>query len=90
MHDLDQAFPLVHVLFPIDLHPDVNLERTGIEIDYNNSSQCRVQFYIFVSDSIIHMYIDMYLQASVHACSCIWLLNWTNPITQLEVDQSTC
>ena len=44
----------------IDLHPDVNLKRTGIEIDDNNSSQCRVQFNVSVSDSI-HMYIDMYL-----------------------------
>ena len=36
----------------IDLHPDVNLKRTGIEIDDNNSSQCRVQFIASVSDSV--------------------------------------
>ena len=57
-------FTFVHVLLPIDLHPDVNLKRTGIEIDDNNSSQCRVQFIVSVSDSI-HMYIDMYL-TNVH------------------------
>ena len=55
-----KLFTLVHVLFPVDLHPDVNLKRTGIEIDDNNNSQCRVQFIVSVSDSI-HMYIDMYL-----------------------------
>ena len=48
------VFTLVHVLLPIDLHPDVNLKRT---IDDNYSSQCRVQFNVSVSDSI-HMYID--------------------------------
>ena len=54
---MKNVFTLVHVLLPIDLHPDVNLKRTGIEIDDNNSSQCRVQFNVSVSDSI-HMYID--------------------------------
>ena len=37
---------------PIDLHPDVNLKRTGIEIDDNNSSQWRVQFNVYVSNSV--------------------------------------
>ena len=52
------CFTLVHVLLPIDLHPDVNFKRNGIEVDDQNSNQCRVQVHVSVSDSI-HMYIDV-------------------------------
>ena len=56
---------------PIDLHPDVNLKRTGIEIDDNNSSQCRVQFNVSVSDSI-HMYTDTCIYIT-SPCACIYM-----------------
>ena len=66
---LQNGFTLVHVLLPIDLHPDVNLKRTGIEIDDNNSSQCRVQFIIFVSDSI-YMYVYLHNKPM---CACTYI-----------------
>ena len=65
---LKNVFTLAHVLFLIELNSDVNLKRTRID---NNSGQCRVQFIIFVSDSI-YMYIDKYLH-NKPMCACTYI-----------------